>query len=693
VAATAALRIGKQRCNFLTELVSGHYDPENDTSTGQLAIPVQSLGIVRKNDISRFLSGRIVFYVPGVTRLAPGSALLGWGRKPSGLLADKLAQRFNLKSWHLEDGFLRSVSLGKGSLPLSIVIDDQGVYYDASSPSRLERLIAQALNQCQKERASRLARQWVLAGVSKYNHLPDYQGPLPERFVLVADQTFGDASISFGQASEHSFAAMLDAACKNHPEATVLVKVHPDVMAGLKRGHFEIEALRQRPGVEVLATDCHPASLLDCCEAVYTVTSQIGFEALLRGRPVYTFGMPFYAGWGLTVDALEPPSRRGAATLEQLVHAALITYPRYWHPETQQGCDVERLIDWMGLQRCERARQSGQFAAVGFSIWKRPIVSRFFAGASLRFVRTVAEVGASEPVIVWGNAEVPAQHKAKVIRLEDGFIRSVGLGADLVQPLSWVRDSVGMYYDSRHPSELEQTLQQASFKQTELERAEKLRIWLVERAITKYNLAAAPWQRPNTSKAVILVPGQVETDASIRFGSPEIKSNMGLLQAVREQNPGAYVVYKPHPDVVAGLRSKGAGEQDAQRWCDEVLHQGDMAQLLGQVDEVHTLTSLTGFEALLRGIPVCCYGQPFYSGWGLTVDKAPVARRTRQLTLAELVAGALIRYPTYVSGVSGRFTTPERAIEEIGTMRQRQKPDGWVARGYQWLRRRLTARQ
>jgi capsular polysaccharide export protein len=118
-----------------------------------------------------------------------------------------------------------------------------------------------------------------------------------------------------------------------------------------------------------------------------------------------------------------------------------------------------------------------------------------------------------------------------------------------------------------------------------------------------------------------------------------------------------------------------------------------MAQLLGQVDEVHTLTSLTGFEALLRGIPVCCYGQPFYSGWGLTKDKVPVPRRTRQLTLAELVAGALIRYPTYVSGVSGRFTTPERAIEEIGTMRQRQKPDGWVARGYQWLRRRLTARQ
>ena len=44
-----------------------------------------------------------------------------------------------------------------------------------------------------------------------------------------------------------------------------------------------------------------------------------------------------------------------------------------------------------------------------------------------------------------------------------------------------------------------------------------------------------------------------------------------------------------------------------------------MDVLLGIVDEVHTLTSLTGFEALLRGIEVHAYGGPFYAGWGLTM--------------------------------------------------------------------------
>ena len=52
-------------------------------------------------------------------------------------------------------------------------------------------------------------------------------------------------------------------------------------------------------------------ALIEAAAALYTVTSQMGFEALLWGRPVRVFGLPFYAGWGLTRDALAAPSRRG----------------------------------------------------------------------------------------------------------------------------------------------------------------------------------------------------------------------------------------------------------------------------------------------------------------------------------------------------------------------------------------------
>ncbi|MGH8642553.1 MAG: capsular polysaccharide biosynthesis protein, partial [Burkholderiales bacterium] len=105
-----------------------------------------------------------------------------------------------------------------------------------------------------------------------------------------------------------------------------------------------------------LGEDVHPVSLIECAAAVYVVTSQMGFEGLLWGKRVRTFGMPFYAGWGLTQDDLPAPGRRRPATLEALVHAALVEYPRYLDPQTGRRCEVERLIEWMGLQRRMRER-------------------------------------------------------------------------------------------------------------------------------------------------------------------------------------------------------------------------------------------------------------------------------------------------------------------------------------------------
>jgi capsular polysaccharide export protein len=93
-----------------------------------------------------------------------------------------------------------------------------------------------------------------------------------------------------------------------------------------------------------------------------------------------------------------------------------------------------------------------------------------------------------------------------------------------------------------------------------------------------------------------------------------------LLQTVRRARPDAGLVYKPHPDVVAGLRRSDSQEARARRWANEVLAQGSPAQLFPVVDVVHVMTSLTGFEALLRHKPVFCYGQLFYAGWGLTHD-------------------------------------------------------------------------
>lgn len=311
------------------------------------------------------------------------------------------------------------------------------------------------------------------------------------------------------------------------------------------------------------------------------------------------------------------------------------------------------------------------FYALDFSFWKRPYVRMFFHGRQIRFVARINEVPSRATLIVWGmrDAAHDMPDGLRVLRIEDGFVRSVGLGADLIRPVSWVIDDLGIYFDSTRPSRLERILGETVFDDVSLRRAAALRQKIVASGLTKYNVGSGGWQRPANGRCVILVPGQVETDASITYGAPEsvcaVRRNMDLLRAVREANPKAWVVYKPHPDVLAGLRLKGIDEDAALQWCDEQVIDAPMGDLLNQVDEVHVITSLAGFEALLRGKLVVCYGQPFYAGWGLTTDKAPMARRTRHLELDQLVAGALIEYPKYVSRTSGEITTPEQALEEL----------------------------
>ncbi|MCO5977530.1 capsular polysaccharide biosynthesis protein [Ideonella oryzae] len=629
--------------------------------------------------------------VPAARARAEGAqAVLAWGRKPSARRAEAWAARLGLPVLWLEDGFLRSVGLGADEPPLSVVLDDQGIYYDAHGPSRLEALVRLPLTEARRSRADDLCRAWRGAHASKYNQSREWTGTMAAGDVLVVDQTAGDASIAGAMADTRSFQRMLEAALDEHPSARIWLKVHPDVVAGRKRGHFDRLTPGQQARVTVLGEPVHPAGLLAQATAVYVVSSQMGFEALLWGRPVRCFGMPFYAGWGLTRDELVAPARRLAAELPALVHAALADYPRYADPETGEPTSPERLLDWIGLQRRQRERFPAELMAVGFSGWKRASLQRFMAGSRIRSGAPAEARRFARPVVLWGRQAWPEAASGRVLRVEDGFLRSVGLGADLVQPLSWAIDGRGLHYDARRPSDLEHLLAEGHLDEGLLQRARALRERLVASDLTKYNVGQGDWRRPATDRPVVLVVGQVESDASLALGAPGLHTNLGLLQAVRRERPEAWIVYRPHPDVSARLRAPGQDEDTASRWCDEVVAAPPITALLAQVDEVHVLTSLAGFEALLRGVRVVCWGVPFYAGWGLTVDRVPTPRRGRLRSLDELVAAALFCYPTYVSRRTGHFTSPEGALAELLGWREQAAmapaPGPW-ARGWQTLRR------
>ncbi len=194
--------------------------------------------------------------------------------------------------------------------------------------------------------------------------------------------------------------------------------------------------------------------------------------------------------------------------------------------------------------------------------------------------------------------------------------------------------------------------------------------------MTKYAAAtAAPIMLPPAQRR-ILVPGQVEDDQSVRLGSAGVSGNLDLLRRARLAEPDAWIAYRPHPDVSSGLRKGFVEESEALRYADAVIATGAMPDLLDQVDGVHALTSLAGFEALLRGREVFTHGQPFYAGWGLTRDLgAPVARRRRRLSLPELVAGTLILYPRYLDPLTNLPCPPEILVRRHAeTPRPRPQP-------------------
>jgi capsular polysaccharide export protein len=601
------------------------------------------------------------------------TAIAGWGRRITAQPAKTLAQRWKVPFLSLEDGFLRSCNLGvAGAAPLSMVVDDLGIYYDASQHSRLEVLITglapDEKRQNETCRALDLIRKHRL---SKYNHAPESTLPASLESsavrVLVIDQTLGDVSVRLGGADSQVFASMLRAALTENPDAEIWIKTHPDVVSGKKQGYLDApDLIHTDPRLRLLAEDVSPLMLLEQVDKVYVVTSQMGFEALMLDKQVVCFGLPWYAGWGLTDDrsaaiATVRARRTQERTIEQLFEAAYLRYSRYLDPFTGAQGTIFDVIDWLARNKALNDQARGTLYCIGMSMWKRAIVRPFLASPStrLRFVSSPAALARQrlEPdskIVVWGikhEAAITALAAARSVpvwRMEDGFLRSVGLGSDLFRPVSLVLDQSGMYYDPASGSALERMLAAQRLDADDLERAARFRREYVKLKLSKYNLERSALEVDSKGRRVLLVPGQVEDDASIRRGSPMVRSNLELLRAVRAANPDACILYKAHPDVVAGNRQGAVPPEELAILADQCVNEANIIDCILAADEVHTMTSLSGFEALLHGRIVHCYGGPFYAGWGLTVDHFALPARRRQVELDALVFAVMLAYPRYV---------------------------------------------
>ena len=403
--------------------------------------------------------------------------------------------------------------------------------------------------------------------------------------------------------------------------------------------------------IQILDEDCDPWHMLSGAKSLITTACDhdLLLIAAISGVPVALFN-PLS---GESCDFVIDP--------ETAVRTALGSVT-WQNPFTDEPMTTKEAIELCGFWRRLIDRNRDIKGGLGFAPWKQSHVAPLLWGGSsnFHFMKRPSGLQKGDSLAVWrarasGDAIASLQHsKINLIEVEDGFLRSQGLGADCIPPLSITVDRLRPHFDPSGPSELEALLHDGAFDPELLERARKLRAVIVENGLGKYDRGFAPVARRVANRRHILVPGQVEDDRAIQIGGCGLVSNLELLSRVRARAADAYILYKPHPDVIAGHRRGAIAQDQCLAYADEVVTDVPIASLIAMVDEVHVNTSLTGFEALLREKAVTTYGVPFYAGWGLTTDLGAVPdRRQVQRTLDELVAAALLLYPRYIDPVSG----------------------------------------
>ncbi|MEM8554796.1 MAG: capsular polysaccharide biosynthesis protein [Pseudomonadota bacterium] len=585
-----------------------------------------------------------------------------WGQRPSagrGTLAAQLSGKGVLR---VEDAFLRSLHPGRKHPSYGLFLDRSGVHFDTSSPSDVQTLLLSAdLNDpALLSRSSDALARWLALGGGKYlAHDPDAPTP-PEGAVVVVDQVAGDASVSASHADRQTFLTMLETARADHPVAPLVVKTHPTG----RSGYFKPSDLK--PGELWWPHATSPLRLLENTQALYTVSSQLGLDAIWFGLRPKVFGTPIYAGWGLS-DDVQPLLKRSKPLHPQQLFAGLMLLAPFWYdPFRKERTEFETILDFAEVD--QRAWLEDRHGYIGHRVspWKRRRLRRMFGGA-VRF-RSGPPKALATPSLLWASRLKPDKRPPNTVAVEDGFLRSQGLGAELTPPMSLLADPLGLPFDPSRPSRLEQLIAASvTLSAADHARAERLINRLVAAGLTKYGADNRQVRLPDENPKVLVV-GQVADDASVRLGANgQVRTNGALLRAARTAFPGAHLIYKPHPDVVADLRHGALSEADLSL-PDTVIENANLTALLDQVDAVWTITSTLGFEALLRGVSVTCLGTPFYAGWGLTHDLAPaIDRRTKVkgVTLTGLVYAALIQAPRYFDPVTQRLCPVEVAVDRL----------------------------
>jgi len=641
-----------------------------------------------------------------------------WSYSESDKMAVFLA-KVNITPSRMEDGFIRSFGLGaQHNLPLSYVLDSSGaLYFESKVESGLEKLCNKvSLTNEDNALSKKLISTIKESKLTKYNSVTEdsLKFDLKNNSVLCIGQVEGDMSLTYGSPVIKTNYGLVKAVKEKFPEVSIYFRPHPDTIKGGRKGGEELNRISEI--AEVLDISTPLTELLDKFDSIHTITSLVGFEALLRGQKVYTYGQPFYSSWGLTEDFFPLERRRRKLSIEELFYCTYVIYPQYVNKRGKKAT-LESTLEQLNREKVdgnkvldriqeERSGQVSKKVAWAFRFGPKVVresVAKMFPEYDIKFanitstdnklpahvkndiLKSLEEYGAVD-FLIWGylapegTVRFANRIGANVFRVEDSFIRSVGLGGELdfsgqnLLPISIVKDSQSIYYNYNEVSDIELIIKDYSVSPSQKEFAKNCIGRVVDSEITKYNSTVqSGFVYPVNSKNKVLVLGQVEQDASIKYGTDKKLSLNDLVRIAKAENPDSEIFYKPHPAVLSGSKINKSNPIDVADICTVLGAEVSFIESLKGIDRVYVISSGSGFEALIRGIPVTCFGANFYAGWGVTDDRIEISRRGKQKTVEELFYCFYVLYTRYFDHDTQSLININEAIDIICKTRKKEQ--------------------
>ncbi len=497
-----------------------------------------------------------------------------------------------------------------------------------------------------------------------------------EHALLLIDQPINSESVSLSEANNQNFSKMFLYAFENFPNSTLYIKYHPDTINGITEGFLhkflKKNKLIDHPSIKIIDYHCNIASIFYYVDDVFTVTSPVGFEALLRGKNVTTFGNSFYSGLGLTGDMLTHNKKE--RSLVDVFVAMFIQNTLYINPFNEKRGNILDLLEYISLQKRHQNSKHIVFFRTEYSKSKNVInLLNLESKENISLNNQAKIIHQKSKLILVDNQKnmnhLPKQNPKAFV--SEGFLFPT-LNKNKHEPISLILDYNAAYYNNKINSDLDDILNNEVFTEYEIEQSFSFISKLKEKFGKDLETQSKGTLDSNSKKykKIIFVPGTSEEENIYSTELP-ISSDLELILAIMQKEKNSLVIYKPHEKskikTSKDIYKSGIPklEEMAITHCNQLVVElkAHISHCINFSNEIHVINHNSGIEALIQGKKVVTYGHPFYAGRGLTTDLFSPAKDKKNVSLEKLILGALMLYPRYKIPTQKHFVSAKIALE------------------------------